>query len=206
MMTSTIALPPWFQRWNQFPVASGSWVIVKLPSHERSVLVATQEAWTELMVSLPRANVAGKERWLQLRQQYAATRNPALLAELDQIGERGTILTEQLRTRSHAIKDAARRLAHERGCGVIYARVFRLAFGIVLERLAIDEKAQRQMCAVTKIVFQPSEIMWSLANLGVHYQTNAEAYGQETTEGDPALLPVPSHALGDLWRGIKEGK
>jgi len=155
---------------------------------------------------LPRANVAGKERWLQLRTKYAQTRDPALLAELEAIGERGTILTEQLRSRSHTIKVAARRLPADRGCRVIYCHCFRQAVGIVFDRLKIDEKDERKMCTETRLEFRPCEHLWGLANLVSHYQTEVEVYGQEKTDGDPAMLSAPSIALGDLWRGIKEGK
>jgi hypothetical protein len=209
MMTTTSTssqLPAWHRRWNQYPVASGAWITVKLPAHERATLIATQKAWDELMAGLPRASIAGKERWLGLRTKYAQTRDPAVLAELSAIGERGTILTEQLRVKGRTIKEAARRLASTKGCKPIYVHAFRQAVAIVLQRIQADEKAERQACAQAKLDFNPSEFLWSLANLASRYQTDAENYGQENPESDPAILAAPADALGDLWRGIKEGK
>ena len=203
--TSTTSLPAWFRRWNQAPTAAGAWITVRLPANERTTLISVQRAWTELMATLPRANVAGKERWLELRRQYAATRDSKLLAELEAAGPRGTTLTEQLRVRSHTIKDGARRIAAAQGCRPIYQHVFSLAAAIVLDRIKSEEKDERKMCAETRLEFRPSEHLWGLANLTAFYQTEAECYAAEPV--DATFLAPPAIALRDLWPNIlKEGK
>src|SRR5262245_42969401 len=129
LMTNTTALPAWFKKWNQFPIASGNWIAIRLPENERAILLSTQKAFNELMAFMPREHPSteGKRRWSAARATYAKTHDEAALAELDRIGERGQILAGQLRERIHAIRDAGRRLAAARGCKAIYCHVFKLA-------------------------------------------------------------------------------
>ena len=210
MTTSTTSfLPAWFRRWNQYPTAGGAWVNVRLPANERSVLISTQRDFNQLMLTMPKGhvNTIGKQRWCELRIEYARTRSPDVLAELGKVGDKGSLLTNELRQHKHAIRAAGRQLAAARGCRAIYHRVFGQAAAIVLQRISADEKDERVACAEAKLDFQPSEYLWSMGNLARLFQTDAEVYAAEKPEGDPAILLPPAQALGDLWPNIlKEGK
>jgi hypothetical protein len=141
-----------------------------------------------------------------VRAEAATQHDPALLAAPDPPGDRGQTLAGQLRERIHCVRDAGRRLAASRNCRPIYCHVFTLATSIVLQRIQADEKDERQACTETKLAFEPSEFLWSLANRAAFYERQAELYGQENPEGDPDILPAPAQALAELWRGIKEAK
>ena len=209
---STLAplnLPPWFNRYNSKPSATGNWVVgIKLPASERSVLLSTQKAWAELWVTMPRGHPSdiGRTRWSRLRREYAETRNPKLLAEIGEIGDHGSVLIAKLREQKHAVHKAARELAHLRGCRPIYAHVFSLAARIVADRLKVDNEREKSFAKETTMDFAPSDSLWGLANLAAYYQGEADQYGGEPV-GNELYLACPANALGDLWAGIvKEGR
>lgn len=202
-MSTTATLPAWHDPYCDDPVASQSWIKIKLAAADRALLLETQAEYAGLMQQLSKKNPTdtGKNKWVSLRAEYAKNRDPEILAELDRVGERGQILALEVRARNHMLHSEAAKIATRKNCGPVYARVFEAALGQVLEKIHECERVERQAAETVNLPYTPSPLLRSLAKLAGYLKTNATNY---SNPADATGLPPPSTALGDLWQGIRE--